>query len=196
MIIPVESIIVGFGYFGIFGLMITNGFSSLPSSQVLYIIVGYFVSTGALNVWLASLLGALGNTIGNVLLYEATRSRGLKYVTRWQMIPERELKKVGTALRRRGWWFVFVGKLLPAIKVFVPIAAGLAQMPRALYIVLVAISSWIWSLGFIAIGYFFGKSGDLFGRYAIVLAIASLALIVLFYRYINSREVVEEIEGA
>ncbi len=195
MTIPVESIVIGFGYLGIFGLMITNGFLSLPSSQVLYIIVGYFVSTGALNVWLASLLGALGNTIGNVLLYEATRSRGLKYVTKWQMIPERELKKVGTALRRRGWWFVLVGKLLPAIKVFVPIAAGLAQMPRALYITLIATSSWIWSLGFISIGYFFGKSSRVFGSYAIVLTIISLVVAGLFYKYINSREVVDEIEG-
>jgi len=190
MTIPVESIIIGFGYLGIFGLMITNGFLSLPSSQVLYIIVGYFVSTGALNVWLASLLGAAGNTIGNVLLYEATRSRGLKYVTKWQMIPERELKKVGTALRRRGRWFVFIGKLLPAIKVFVPIAAGLAQMPRVLFTVLMFAASWAWSLIFIAIGYFSGKSEDFFGGYAIVLAIASLVLVVLFYRYINSREVV------
>ncbi len=193
--IPIESIVVGFGYFGIFGLMIANGFFSVPSSQILYIIVGYFVSTGALNVYLASVLGAVGNTIGNVLLYEAVRSHGLKYVTKYQMIPAHQLKKVSAALERRGRWFVFLGKLLPAIKVFVPVAAGLAKMPRALFAMLMLVSSWLWALGFIAIGYFFGKSENLFGKYAIVVAILSIVLVILFHRYLNSREVIEKVEG-
>ena len=191
MKIPVEGIILAFGYLGVFGLMIANGLLSFPSSQILYIIVGYFVSQGSINLWLVSIFGALGNTIGNIFLYELTRSRGLKYVARWQVIPEVELKKVEAAFRRRGWWFVFVGKLLPAIKVFVPIAAGLAKMPRALFAILMFLASWIWSLIFIYIGYFFGKSENIMGRYAIVLAVISVLLIVLFYRYMNSKEVLQ-----
>lgn len=192
MSISIESIIVAFSYTGVFSLMVANGFLSIPSSQVLYILVGYFVAQGALNIWLVSALGAIGNTIGNVLLYEAIRSQGLKYISKWQVIQEHQLKKVSTALRKRGAWFVFVGKLLPAIKVFVPIAAGLAKMPRALFVVSMLVSSWIWSLAFISIGYFFGRSEDVFGKYAIVLAIVTIIVVALFYRYINSREVMGE----
>ena len=74
----IEAIIVGASYAGIFGLMIANGFFSFPSSQILYIIVGYFVGTGKLALLPAVLLGALGNTIGNVFLYEAVRGHGVR----------------------------------------------------------------------------------------------------------------------
>lgn len=185
--LSIEEIVVAFSYLGVFGLMVANGFSSFPSSQILYIIVGYFVAQGSLNLWLVSALGAAGNTIGNILLYETIRSHGLRYVARWQMISDRQLEKVSIALQRRGAWFIFVGKLLPAIKVFVPVAAGLAKMPRVLFAVMMLVSSWLWSLGFIAIGYFFGKSEDVFGKYAIALAIVTVIVVALFYKYMNSR---------
>ena len=76
----IEMVIHGFSYAGIFALMIANGFVSFPSSQLLYIIVGYFIGTGALLLLPASLLGALGNTIGNILLYEAVRQHGVRYL--------------------------------------------------------------------------------------------------------------------
>ena len=77
--ISVENVIVTLGYIGIFGLMISNGVITLPSSQILYIITGYFIFTGELNFALASLMGALGNTIGNIILYELARKKGLEY---------------------------------------------------------------------------------------------------------------------
>lgn len=192
--IPVEQIIVSLGYAGIFVLMIANGFLSVPSSQILYIIVGYFISRGDLNLIISAILGTLGNTVGNIILYELARQKGLKYIIKFRVFPEREIKKVEIAFRKRGSWFLFVGKLLPAIKVFVPIPAGIGKMNRALYALIIVVSSFIWALFFIAIGYFFGKSEDLFGAYAVILTIVSAVVIAIFYRYINSEEVIREVE--
>ena len=192
--IPLESIIVSLGYLGIFLLMIANGFISFPSSQILYIIVGYFISVGTLTLVAASLVGALGNTIGNIILYELSRRKGIAYITQYKMFPQREVKKVEIAFRKKGAWFLFVGKLLPAIKVFVPIPAGLGKMNRALYTAIIFVSSYIWSLIFIAIGYYFGKSSNVFGSYAVILMVVALVVVALFYKYINSEEIVREIE--
>ena len=192
--IPLESIIVSLGYLGIFLLMIANGFISFPSSQILYIIVGYFISVGTLTLVAASLVGALGNTIGNIILYEFSRRKGISYITQYKMFPQREVKKVEIAFRKKGAWFLFVGKLLPAIKVFVPIPAGLGKMNRTLYSVIIFVSSYIWSLIFIAIGYYFGKSSNVFGSYAVILMIVALVVVALFYKYINSEEIAREIE--
>ncbi|HEY4477629.1 MAG TPA: DedA family protein [Candidatus Paceibacterota bacterium] len=192
--IPLESIIVSLGYLGIFLLMIANGFISFPSSQILYIIVGYFISIGTLALVAASLVGALGNTIGNIILYEFSRRKGISYITQYKMFPQREVKKVEIAFRKKGAWFLFVGKLLPAIKVFVPIPAGLGKMNRTLYAVIIFVSSYIWSLIFIAIGYYFGKSSNVFGSYAVILMIVALVVVALFYKYINSEEIAREIE--
>ncbi|MCK9344650.1 MAG: DedA family protein [Candidatus Pacebacteria bacterium] len=193
--ITIETLIQGGSYLAIFLLMIANGAVSFPSSQVLYIIAGYFIARGDLAVGLVALAGALGNTVGNVILYELARKHGRTFIERMKIFPTRELAKVEKAFQKKGAWFIFIGKLLPAIKVFVPIPAGLGKMSRPLFASLMFVASFIWSLAFISIGYFFGKSSDLFGRYAIILVIVAVVVILLFYRYINSDEIVREVEN-
>lgn len=190
----IEALILGGSYFAIFAMMITNGVASFPSSQILYIIAGYFVAQGNLTFALVALFGALGNAIGNIILYELARKHGRTFIARMQLFPERELAKVEHAFKKKGAWFIFIGKLLPAIKVFVPITAGLGKFSRGLFAPLMFIASFIWALGFISIGYFFGKSSDLFGRYAIILVVVAAVVMLLFYRYINSPAIVNEIE--
>ncbi len=190
----IESIITSASYFGIFVLMIANGAVSFPSSQLLYIIAGYFIAQGDLAIIPVALAGALGNTVGNIILYELVRSHGRTFVEKMKLFPMRELAKVEAAFRKKGAWFIFIGKLLPAIKVFIPIPAGLGKMHRGLFAVLMFVASFIWSLGFISIGYFFGKSSNMFGAYAFILVIIAVIVLFLFYRYINSNEVMREVE--
>ncbi len=192
--ISIESIIASASYFGIFVLMIANGAVSFPSSQLLYIIAGYFTAQGELAVIPVALVGAAGNTVGNIILYELVRKHGRTFVEKMKLFPMRELAKVEIAFRKKGAWFIFIGKLLPAIKVFIPIPAGLGKMHRGLFAALMFVASFIWSLGFISIGYFFGKSSDMFGAYAFILVIIAAIILFLFYRYINSNEVIREIE--
>lgn len=192
--ITIETLIQGGSYLAIFFLMIANGVASFPSSQVLYIITGYFIARGDLALGLVAFAGALGNAAGNIILYELARKHGRTFIERMKIFPTRELAKVEKAFQKKGAWFVFVGKLLPAIKVFVPVVAGLGKFSRILFAPMMFVASFIWSLAFISIGYFFGKSSDLFGHYAIALVIVAAVVILLFYRYINSEEIVREIE--
>jgi len=101
----VESVILASSYLGIFGLMAVNGFASIPSSQILYIIVGYFVSTGYLAFLPAVFLGALGNTIGNVAIYELTRRYGIEALKNFHIYREREVKKMELVFERKGCGF-------------------------------------------------------------------------------------------
>lgn len=192
--INIELLIQSGSYLAIFLLMIANGSVSFPSSQVLYIIAGYFIAQGNLLLLPVALVGALGNTLGNVILYELVRKHGRTFVARMKLFPTRELAKVEAAFHKKGAWFIFIGKLLPAIKVFVPIPAGLGKMHRGLFASLMFVASFIWSLIFISIGYFFGKSSNLFGHYAIALVVVAAIVLFLFYLYINSDEVVHEVE--
>jgi membrane protein DedA with SNARE-associated domain len=189
----IEAIIVGASYAGIFALMIANGFFSFPSSQLLYIIVGYFVGIGTLALIPASLAGALGNTIGNVLLYEAIREHGVRYLKKFQLFREEDIRKVEIVFRKKGLWFLFVGKLLPAIKVFIPIPAALGKVHRGVFAALMLAASWVWSFIFIGIGYFFGKSAELWKSYGIILMLVALVIMYVFYRMLNGEEVLREI---
>lgn len=192
--ISIENIIVTLGYVGIFSLMTANGFISFPSSQILYIITGFFVFTGELNLALVSLIGSLGNTIGNIILYELARKKGLEYVSTFKIFPLREIKKIQMVFEKRGAWFVFFGKLLPAIKVFVPVVAGIGLMNRALYIPIIFITSLLWSFIFIGIGFVFGKNTELFGIYSVILIVVALVVVFAFYQYMNSLSVMKEVD--
>jgi membrane protein DedA with SNARE-associated domain len=189
-----ETIITSFSYVGIFMLMISNGFIGFPSSQILYIIAGYFVFTGALNLPLVIIAGALGNTVGNIILYEIARRKGLHYLTKFQIFREKEIKKIQVVFQKKGAWFLAVGKLIPALKVFIPIPAGLGKMNRALYVPIILVTSIIWTFPFLGIGYYFGKSSNVFGKYAVVMAIIAFVVAAVFYRFMNSEEVIQEIE--
>jgi membrane protein YqaA with SNARE-associated domain len=132
--ITIESTIASASYFGIFVLMIANGAVSFPSSQILYIVAGYFIAQGSLSLVGVALVGALGNTIGNVILYELVRKHGRTFIERIKLFPTRELAKVEHAFKKKGAWFLFVGKLLPAIKVF-PRSFCIAHVRRFIHLV-------------------------------------------------------------
>ncbi|MDO8521002.1 MAG: DedA family protein [bacterium] len=190
----IEAIILGGSYLGIFALMTANGFIAFPSSQVLYIIVGYFIGTGYLALLPASLVGAVGNTAGNILLYEVVRAYGVRYVERFKIFRTEDIRKVEIVFQKKGLWFLFVGKLLPAIKVFVPIPAGVGKVHRGAFAGIMFAASWLWSFIFIAIGYFFGKGAGLWKSYGIILMIVAGIVVFLFYRYMNSAAILKELE--
>lgn len=191
----IETIIMAASYGGIFLMMIANGAASFPSSQILYIIVGYFIGKGDLLLIPAVIAGALGNMVGNMILYEIARRKGVEYITRFQLFPLEIVRRTEAAFRKRGAWFIFVGKLLPAIKVFVPIPAGIGKMHRGLFAGIMVVATAIWVLPFTAVGYFFGKSRDVFGAYAFVLLIIAAVVVTLFFRYLKSAEVERELSA-
>jgi membrane protein DedA with SNARE-associated domain len=183
--LDIEAFISGGSYLAIFVLMTGNGLLSFPSSQVLYIVVGFFIWNGTLELLPAALAGALGNTLGCVLLYEGVRKWGIAFVRRFAVFKDIDLGRLEASFRNRGAWFIFVGKLLPAIKVFVPIPAGLGKMDRPLFAVLMFVASLIWAFAFIAIGFAFGKSASLWKSYSIILFVIAIAVVFLFGRYIE-----------
>lgn len=192
--INIEMIITVAGYFGIFALMIANGALSFPSSQVLYVIAGYFIAQEKLLLIPVLLVGALGNTVGNIVLYELARKYGKSFIIKLKLFPSKELEKVEMAFQKKGVWFIFIGKLLPAIKVFVPIPAGLGKMHRGIFALLMFVASSIWALGFIALGYFFGGTFKIFGPYALIPIAIAIIVVALFYRYLNSNEILSELK--
>lgn len=192
--LSIEQIITTLGYIGIFSLMIINGIASFPSSQILYIISGYFIFTGDLNLILAAIAGALGNTIGNIVLYKIVEKKGLHYITKFSIFRESDIKKVQIVFRKKGSWFLFFGKLVPALKVLMPVVAAVGKMRFRLYVPIIFISSTVWALFFIGIGYFFGKNIDFFGRYALILIFVAFLLLSVFYKYMNSKSILDELE--
>lgn len=196
----IEQIIISLSYTGILLLMISNGFISFPSSQILYVIAGYFAFTGDLNLILIIAIGALGHTIGNYILYEISRQKGMKYSIKFikymfQLTdPYKEIRKFQITFNKKPLFFLFIGKLVNPIKLFISIPAGIAKMNRALFLIIVYITSAIWASIFTFIGYYFGKSYENFGYIGAVILIIAVLVMSYFYKLMNSNEVLKELE--
>ena len=189
-----ESLLIQFGYGAILVFMITNGAASYPSSQLLYIIAGYFISTGDLAFLPVLILGALGNTIGNLILYEIAKRKGMTVLERFLFVPQKELRKVQILFNQNGAWFLFVGKLIPAIKALIPIPPGIAGMRKSIFLPIIAITSTIWALPFLGIGYFIGKNVETLGWYAAGVIAITMVFLYLTHRAMNSQKVLEKLE--
>lgn len=186
----IHSLILSGSYVAIFVLMIANGMVNFPSSQILYLIVGYFVSTGNLVFAGAVAAGALGNTIGNISIYELIKKYEHPLARRILMVNESTFNKIHGALSdtfsRRGIWWLFLGKLTPSVKAFIPVVAGLANTPRAITSLIFLVASFIWACAIIYIGYTFGEHVSLSSFLAVSLLIG-ISVVFVLYRTISKK---------
>lgn len=156
-----HTLISSSSYLAIFVLMLTNGIVNLPSSQFLYIIAGYFVSTGSLLFIPTIIAGTLGNTLGNIITFRLIKKYKHPLARKLLMLDERTFAKLHSVLHatftHRGMWYIFFGKLTPSIKAFIPIVAGLASTRTKLTSAIFLIASCIWAVAITSLGYYFGE---------------------------------------
>lgn len=186
--IDLHQLILSFKYIGLFILLISNGIISFPSSQIVYLIVGYFVSLGKISLLPSILVGATGNTIGNLIIYRLVYKYGVSAVKKFAYTDEEHLKMLHKKVEAHGLWFLFIGKLIPSVKVFVPIVAGLARIKMTEAVVIFFASSTIWATAIIYIGYYFGESITMKG-YTLVMGAVGIIIAIIFYlRFIKSKK--------
>lgn len=189
-----ETFLIQLGYVGIlFGMASVGFFGFFPPSKILYILAGYGASIGNFSLFLIFTIGALGHTIGNFLQYELARRKGLKYLRKFRVFPENEIRKLQIAFDKRGNWFLFVGKLLDPIKIFISICAGISKMNRVAFGIIIYITSFIWATIFTLLGFYLGKSYENFGFVGLVILALGIIVIIYIHKYMNSDIVLNEV---
>ncbi len=120
------------GYAGIVALMaIESACIPLPS-EVVMPFAGYLVSIGRFNLCLVALAGALGCNVGSTLAYAVGYAGGRPFVLRfggWIWLDVHQLDRAERFFARYGGVTVFIGRLLPLVRTFISLPAGVARMP-------------------------------------------------------------------
>lgn len=170
--------------------MLANGIINFPSSQILYLIVGYFVSRGELSFLGAVIAGSLGNTIGNIITYTLVKKYEQPFAQKLLMLDTITFTKVHSALHetfsKRGIWWLFVGKLTPSVKAFIPVLAGLASTPRIITSIIFLVASTVWASGIIYLGYTFGEQVSL-SSFMMISLIIGLTIMFVVYTKISKK---------
>jgi membrane protein DedA with SNARE-associated domain len=148
------------GYAGIVILMaIESACIPLPSELIMPF-AGYLVSQGRVSLVLAATAGAIGCNLGSVIAYEIGYYGGRPLVEKYGsyiLMSRHDVEIADRFFKRFGGWAIFVGRLLPIVRTFIALPAGIARMPRVPFHVYTFLGSWPWCFG---LAYFGMKLGD------------------------------------
>lgn len=137
----------------------------------------------------AGAYGALGNVIGSVVAYAVGMWGGLpllKKYGRYVLISRSDLDRADRWFAEKGDWVVFISRLLPVIRTYISLPAGIARMRLTRFIVYTFIGSFIWSSGLAYGGYLMGEHWEQIRammRPFDPLFIAIIVVLIAFYIY-------------
>jgi membrane protein DedA with SNARE-associated domain len=148
------------GYAGIAILMaIESACIPLPS-EIIMPFSGYLVSTGRFNIAAVATAGAIGCNIGSTVAYALGAYGGRPLVERWGyylFIGRRELEIADRFFARFGSITVFIGRLLPVVRTFIALPAGIARMNQVKFQIYTFAGSWPWCFALAYIGVKLGE---------------------------------------
>ena len=178
------------GYLGIVLLMaLENIFPPIPS-EVIMGLGGIAVAQGRFHLgWLLA-AGTLGSVAGNYAWYALGRRfgyHGLKPFVdrhgRWLTMDWEDVERVTRFFHRRGWWVVFAFRFVPAFRTVISLPAGMARMPRWLFLLATAAGSAIWNTVLAGAGLYLGNNFNALDRYVGPVAVATIVGVVALYLY-------------
>ena len=159
----VIAVISKTGYLGVMALMaIESACIPLPS-EIIMPFAGYLVYTGRFNLFWAATAGALGCNLGSVIAYEIGYFGGRPLVEKYGSyiwVSRRDLDMADRFFARFGSAAVFIGRLLPVIRTFIALPAGIARMPRLRFHVYTFAGSWPWCFALAWIGIKLGEKWE------------------------------------
>src|SRR5947199_10526723 len=168
LFIFIKTLIAATGYGGIVILMaIESACIPLPSELIMPF-AGYLVFSGTMKLLWVATAGAIGCNLGSLVAYEIGAYGGRPLVERygrWVLMGKRELDWADRFFARWGYLAVFVARMLPVVRTFIALPAGIARMPRLKFHVYTFLGSWPWCLGLAWLGMKLGENWPSLGKY-------------------------------
>ncbi|MDD3276529.1 MAG: DedA family protein [Kiritimatiellales bacterium] len=204
----IVGIVGQWGYAGIVIMMFLESSCFPFPSEVVMIPAGYLASSAyvnsanyvpghEMNLWIAIALGIVGSWLGALFNYYLALILGRPFLLKWGkylLISEKNFEKGETFFRNHGEISTFTGRLIPVIRQYISLPAGLARMNLAHFLFWTGLGAGIWVTVLTAIGYVAGQNRELIEKYsreATVLTITGCVGIIIAYilirRYLKAR---------
>ena len=164
----VISVISTLGYFGVMMLMAVESACIPLPSEVIMPFSGYLVHTGQFNLWLLAFMGALGCNLGSLVAYDIGYHGGRPLVERFGsyiFLNQHDLDLTDRFFARFGDVTVLISRMLPVVRTFIALPAGIARMPRSRFHLYTFIGSFPWCLGLAYLGMKAGEHWNYLGKY-------------------------------
>lgn len=188
------GIISSTGYVGIFILMtIESALIPLPS-EITMPFAGFLVTQGKLDFIAVAVTGGLGNLFGSLIAYfvgfygqEIFVEKFIRKWGKYLLITMEDYTKSKQWFKKYGEIIVFISRLLPAVRTFISLPAGIAKMNIRKFVIYTLVGSFFWSLFLAYVGMVLGQNWDILGSYFhkfdIILAFLLGFAVLLYVRH-------------
>ena len=149
------SNIAAWGYLAVVVLMGLESANIPIPSEVVLPFAGFLVAQGRMEFHLAALAGALGCLWGSVVSYWLGRRFGRPFVERygrWFLIGPTHLAHGDRLFARFGNATSFLARLLPVVRTFISLIAGIWRVSFVPFAILSFVGSWMWSYLLVYLG--------------------------------------------
>lgn len=184
------------GYPGIVVLMfLESSFFPFPS-EIVIPPAGYLASQGEMSLTLVIAAGIAGSILGACFNYWLAVRWGrplFERYGRFVLLSPATLERSEEFFARHGHISTFIGRLLPGIRQYISLPAGLSRMNLAVFITFTTLGAGIWVVILALTGYLIGNNQDLITTYLqqITIAVGGLCflLIVGYILYRKKRKI-------
>jgi len=183
----IVSTVSSWGYPGIFLMMaLESSFFPFPS-EVVMIPAGYLAYKGEMNLVLAILSGISGSLVGALFNYWLAVKFGRPFLLRYGkyvLFKEHSLQRMEDFFARHGHISTFTGRLIPAVRQYISLPAGLARMNLAAFSFYTSLGAGIWVTILALLGYTLGHNEDAIREnlhLITLITLGAVAVIILLY---------------
>jgi membrane protein DedA with SNARE-associated domain len=190
------DVIGDLGTTGIFLLMLLDSACIPTSSEAIMLFAGFEVAEGRFTMLEIVVAGVAGNVVGSWLAYGVGyfgRIELLERHGRWLHITPKHLAQADRWFERHGGSAVFFSRMLPVVRTFISLPAGVAKMPFWKFTFLSTAGIIPWVIAFAVAGEQLGSRWDEWQEklhYAdyVILAGIAIALLYLLVRRRRARQ--------
>ena len=194
------SLISSYGLLAVFVLMTAESALVPIPSEITMPFAGFMAGMGVFDFWTAVAVGALGNLVGSLLAYWLGYAKGEDWVRfairrwgKWLLIREHEYDKSKAWYQKYGQGITFASRLLPIVRTFISLPAGIARMNLSLFSLLTFIGSFLWSAVLAYVGLKLGENWlsiePFFRKFQfVIVGLGGLAVGLYIYTHIKRRK--------
>jgi membrane-associated protein len=190
----IPYLITTYGYVGIFIIIFLESgiFFALPGDSLLFT-AGLFASAYGFNLFSLIFLIFVATFLGGMVGYEiGTYLEKLKKYSFFRVILKQEhIDKMHKFFAKYGKFAIVFARFIPLGRTFLPIVAGIAEVPYKFFIKYSLISSLLWSTTVTLLGYFLGRAFPVIKDYLWLMAILVIivSLIPFFVEVFRNRKI-------
>jgi membrane protein DedA with SNARE-associated domain len=179
----IVNTVADLGYIGIFIMMfLESSFFPFPS-EIVMVPAGYLAYKGEMNLFIAIFCGILGSLAGAVFNYYLALKFGRAFFSKYGkyiLVKEETLEKMEDFFAKHGHISTFSGRLIPAVRQYISLPAGLAKMNLWKFSLYTSLGAGIWVMILALLGYFIGSNQNLIDEYLKLIIIGILILLAVF----------------